>query len=107
MTTATTTPLKITGARGPARFDGATYDAAQDKVRLSAQAEMVFRHMKDGAWHTLEYLSLVTNASEASASARLRDLRKPRFGGHTVERRRHATRPGVFEYRLVVKNPGA
>ena len=106
MTTATTA-LNIPGAKGPARFDGATYEATLDKVRLSAQAEAVFRYAKDGKWNTLEYLSIVAGASEASVSARLRDFRKPRFGGHTVERRRHPTKAGVFEYRLLVKNPGA
>ena len=36
---------------------------------------------------------------EASVSARLRDLRKPAFGGHTVERQ--YVERGLFRYRVV------
>jgi hypothetical protein len=38
--------------------------------------------------------------SEAGISARIRDLRKPKYGSHTIERRATAQK-GVFAYRLV------
>ena len=50
--------------------------------------------------YTLAQIADDCAASEASVSARLRDLRKPRFGGHTVERRRRTQ--SVWEYRLEV-----
>ena len=82
----------------PARFDGATYSHDRDGTRLAQQMGRVRRYMADGAWHTLAQLADATEAPEASVSARLRDLRKPRFGGYTVERRYVSA--GLFEYRL-------
>ena len=83
-----------------ADHDGETYERALDKVRLNAQTRRVFDVMRDGQWHTLRGVALATGDPEASVSARLRDLRKPKFGGFTVERRRHAT-SGTFQYRLL------
>lgn len=81
-------------------FDGTTYEPAQDNARLSGQLRKVFLAMKDGGWWTLRDLARMARASEASVSARLRDLRKPRFGGWEVERRRVCA--GLYEYRLVI-----
>jgi hypothetical protein len=80
--------------------DGKTYDHERDGRRLSKQHNRVFAAMKDGAWRTLGALSAATGDPEASVSARLRDLRKERFGGHGVDRR-HAGN-GLFEYRLIL-----
>jgi hypothetical protein len=82
-------------------FDGVTYDPERDRERLKTLLERVFAYMLDRRWHTLAEIMTYCGGSEASVSARLRDLRKPRFGSHGVERRRHATRPGLWEYRLV------
>jgi len=81
-------------------FDGATFDPTRDARRLAAQHARVFEYLRYGGWHTLEAISKATGAPEASVSARLRDLRKPRFGGHTIEREYVAR--GLFRYRLVV-----
>ncbi len=81
------------------RFDGETFDVAQDGPRLSRQLAAVKGLMDDGMWRPLWVISVVTGASEASVSARLRDLRKPKFGAHTVERRR--VEDGLWEYRVV------
>lgn len=78
--------------------DGSTYDPAKDKQRLNAQTQRVYDVMRDGRWRTLRQLSDEAHAPEASVSARLRDLRKDKFGGHTVERRR--TDGGLWTYRL-------
>lgn len=83
-------------------FDGKTYEPLFDRRRLNSQHRLVFNIMQDGAWRTLYDLSQKTNCPEQSVSARLRDFRKQRFGGHTVERRR--VTGGVFQYRLVVKH---
>jgi hypothetical protein len=83
-------------------FDGTTYESQHDMARLSGQLLRVLVAMNDGRWRTLRELSAEADGSEASVSARLRDLRKPRFGARIVERRRRgqATR-GIHEYRLL------
>lgn len=66
--------------------DGVTFDPARDTSRLNRQALAVWRVMRDGQWHTLAELSGATGYPEASVSARLRDLRKRRFGSRRVDR---------------------
>ena len=81
-------------------FGGETFQPERDGDRLHAQLVKVFHAMKDGEWRTLAGISSETGAPEASVSARLRDLRKEKFGGHDVQRR--FVRRGLFEYRLLV-----
>jgi hypothetical protein len=83
-------------------FDGETYEAALDRDRLRRQLERVLRVMADHDWHTLHEIAAVTGGDpEASVSARLRDLRKERFGSRLVSRRRRGYElAGLFEYRL-------
>jgi hypothetical protein len=57
--------------------------------------------MRDGRWRRLTAIAIAAQAPEASVSARLRDLRKERFGSHTVERRYVAQ--GLWEYRVLPK----
>lgn len=78
--------------------DGETFDADRDEVRLNWQAQRVFACVKDGRWWTLHDLAARTGCPEASVSARLRDLRKWKFGGMTVERRNQGG--GLWEYRV-------
>jgi hypothetical protein len=82
------------------RFDGATFDVAEDGDRLRAQLQRVKRLMGDHAWRTLAEIEAATGYPQASVSARLRDLRKSKFGGLTVERRRVDGARGLFEYRV-------
>lgn len=86
---------------GGLHFDGATFDQERDGARLGEQMQAVFASMKDGQYHTLSDIARMTGAPEASVSARLRDLRKPRFGGHTVNRQ--YVRRGLFQYQLLVQ----
>ena len=80
-------------------FDGKTYEPALDHARLTSQLDRVRELMRDGQWRTLhDILVAVDGASEAAISARLRDLRKAKFGLFHVERRRVAG--GLFEYRV-------
>lgn len=83
------------------RFDGATYDHARDGARLNDQTRLVFALMQDGKYRTLAAISAQTGAPEASVSARLRDLRKARFGGHTVNREYLGN--GLYQYQLLVR----
>lgn len=89
----------------PETFDGDTFISTLDGDRLAAQLNRVRQVMLTrGGWFTLAELAALTGAPESSVSARLRDLRKPRFGSWTVERRRRGgvsqAKRGLFEYRV-------
>ena len=79
-------------------FDGATYDRERDGDRLGAQMKAVKDLMLASGWMTLPAISSRTGYPEASISARLRDLRKTKFGAYDVERRYVAD--GLWEYRV-------
>lgn len=79
-------------------FDGKTYDRLRDSARLAAQLATVRALMADGNWRTLDLIAIATGFPVPSISARLRDLRKAKFGGHKVKRRYVAR--GLWEYRL-------
>lgn len=89
---------RLPGLDGPR--GGQTYQPTKDRARLSKQADAVYGLMQDGRWRTLAAIAYHCAASEASVSARLRDLRKPRYGSHTVERRRRTQ--SVWEYRVEI-----
>lgn len=83
------------------RFDGQTIDEDDGApARLTGQALRVWDCVKDGSWWTLATLATAARGSEAAVSARLRDLRKPRWGAHTVEREHLGA--GVWRYRVIV-----
>ncbi len=85
----------------PPQFDGHTYDPALDEDRLSKQLGRVYDLMSDGCWRTLWVIQLKCGGSEAGISARLRDLKKAKFGSYTMEKRRVPNCPGLWEYRMV------
>jgi hypothetical protein len=69
-------------------FDGGTYDHHEDFQRLKGQMLKVYELMRDGSWRTLREIADAVGSPEASVSARLRDLRKERYGSFQVERQR-------------------
>lgn len=79
-------------------FDGKTYSPEHDRDRLSGQLEKVRDYMLEHEWVTLSELAKAVHGSEAGVSARLRDLRKERFGKYIVTHRR--VDGGLFEYRV-------
>lgn len=84
-------------------FGGETFVAERDGKRLKPQLEAVKEIMLDGEWHTIYELSAELAAREIPASdpavsARIRDLRKAKFGGYNVEREYVAD--GVWQYRV-------
>lgn len=84
------------------RFDGPAYDPTFDQARLTGQIERIWNLMRDREWRSLHEIAQQTGDPESSVSAQLRHLRKPRFGGHTVERRARGDRAaGLWEYRLI------
>jgi hypothetical protein len=91
------------GANDVARPGGETFDAAMDGPRLAGQLDRVKTLMLDGQWRTLRLIAYMVGGSEAGISARLRDLRKAKFGGYLVERRRKprvVPHAGLWEYRV-------
>ena len=105
MSTNAALPLfdRFSAAPGRRRFSGDTYDPAHDDARLSGQIARVFAAMKSGRWMTLSEIEAETGDPQASISAQLRHLRKPRFGGHDVQKRPRGDRDrGLYEYRLVI-----
>lgn len=88
------TPLVILGPR-----DGQTFEPKRDTVRLNEQAQDVFNFLSDNCWHTLREAHERTGHPEASISARIRDLRKLKFGGFKIEKR--YIENGLWQYRMV------
>lgn len=82
----------------PTKFDGKTYSADKDETRLKSQLETIRDLMLDGKWRTIATVAQKSGATEAGASARLRDLRKERFGKYNVEKRR--VDGGLWQYRI-------
>lgn len=87
------------------RFSGSDYDHDRDQPRLAGQLKRIFNLMADGTWRTLGEIEAATGAPQASISAQLRHLKKPRFGSHIVEKRhRGDAKCGLYEYRLIVNH---
>jgi hypothetical protein len=78
--------------------DGETFNRKRDRNRLDGQAFDVWLFMNDGLWHTSCEIEFETGHNWSSANARLRDFRKTKHGGHTVDRKNIGG--GVFAYRL-------
>lgn len=88
------------------RFDGTTFDANRDGKRLRKQWERVRDAMADGQWHTLQTIGAAAKIrSDASVSARIRDLRKTRFGGYVIDKEWVAG--GLWVYRLREPQPAS
>ncbi len=87
--------------------EGRTYDPLQDEVRLTSELWLTARFLACGDWLTIPEIRARIQTfygkqcSETGISARIRDLRKPEHGGHTVESRRRAgAGSGTWEFRL-------
>jgi hypothetical protein len=79
-------------------FDGETYIPKRDGTRLGRALGETLSIMQDGEWHTINEIASRVRCSSPAASARIRDLRKEKFGGYNVERR-HVSK-GLWEYRI-------
>lgn len=80
-------------------FDGRTFNETRDGGRLDKQLQAVKRYALDNpGWFTLKEMAYMAGAPEASVSARLRDLRKAKFGGYSVERK--YVERGLWAYRV-------
>lgn len=85
----------------PSLFGGITAKRALDDYRLKSLLHRVYRLMYDHRWRTLAEIQKEVGGSEAGVSARLRDLRKEKFGGHVIEKRRKGEgKRGLWSYRM-------
>ena len=84
------------------RFNGSDYVADRDDDRLTGQLKRIWRCMRDGTPRSLHEIATITGDPEASISAQLRHLRKPRFGGHAVTKEYQGG--GLYLYVLTVND---
>lgn len=82
---------------------GPAYEERIDKARIHGQLACLLALMRDGHWRSLSEIALSTGIPEASASSNLRHLRKARFGGYLVLKRRRTLQGGTWEYKLMTK----
>lgn len=83
-------------------FDGKTYEPERDHERLKGQLSRVYNLMRDGRWRTLDEIASQARGSVPAVSARLRDLRKAKYGSHVVGR--ESVGRGLFRYKLEVRS---
>jgi len=90
------------------KFDGRTYEEKLDSPRLTKQLERVREYMIGifPAWKSVYEISVALkelygeNFPTQSVSARLRDLRKKKFGSYVVDHKRREGKEhnGIWEY---------
>lgn len=80
-------------------MSGASSQLALDIDKQSTIRGKVLLLMLDHEFHSLEELERRCGGTVASVSARVRDLRKQKFGGYSVERVRVGT-TGLYMYRI-------
>lgn len=75
---------------------------------LASGTSLVFDVMRGGDWMTIPEIQIAVQEhprgryfSEATISARIRDLRKTKNGGHTVQRRLRNNTRNFYEYKLL------
>jgi predicted transcriptional regulator len=84
-------------------FNGADYVHHLDFNRLNTQMGRIFELMKDSQFRTLSEIEALTGYPQASISAQLRNLKKQKFGGHRLYKRRKGNlNIGLYEYQLIV-----
>ena len=86
-------PVKV--AAKPYTPDLATHQ------RIESQRAEVGRLMRDGKWRTVPEIAEALRyppASIPAIGARVRDMRKPKYGAHTVDR--NERKPWLFEFRV-------
>lgn len=78
----------MTRQRGPRfSYDDQGYDPALDRCPMTGQIRRLWAFMRDGQWRTLHRIALAIGYLESSVSANLRNLRKQKYGGFTVNKR--------------------
>lgn len=85
-----------------------------DATQLGAIRDLMLEVADRGKWLTLDEIAGITEFGEASVSAQLRHLRKPRHGRFRVEKRRRSNGEtesgrdtGLWEYQVLRPRDGA
>jgi hypothetical protein len=87
-------------------FGGDTFEEKRDGAALKHQIDVVRSLLLGGGWYTIAELTARFKertgklATEASISARIRDLRKTEHGSYNIERRARAPHKRLYEYHL-------
>jgi hypothetical protein len=71
----------------------------EEETRLGTQMAAVYKIMRDGQWHTPPEIMARVVGGTAAITARIRDLRKEKFGGFTIER--DYIERGLYRYRMI------
>lgn len=81
-------------------FDGRTFSEEKDGARLASHLTRVrdFLVTHQPAVFTLQEIAEACGGTEASCSARVRDLRKSRHGMYDVVSQRDASNPAIWRY---------
>jgi len=92
------------------KFDGVVYDEVKDFDRLTGQLKRVHEALSGERWRTVGEIQECIRRQEnivdpeCSISAQIRNLRKKRFGGWIIERRRRGGEDSaIWEYKIVTK----
>lgn len=83
-----------------ARYEGPV-DPKIDFDRLQGQTKRIHDLMIDGVYRTLSEIENITGDPQPSISSQLRHLRKIRFGGFILNKRRRNENGGTWEYQLL------
>jgi hypothetical protein len=88
------------------KFENLVYEVSQRQRVFDAIVKKPIqmkrnKYLRDGEWKSLDDLYLLTGDPIKSIGARLRELRKNRFGKHNVEHM-FFKRNGIHYYRLSV-----
>lgn len=88
-------------------FDGATYDRDLDHASLKSNLDAIRDEMlRNTAWRTADEIATAAGVDPRGAvKERIRDLRKPKFGGYDVEAERSPDNHRVWVYRIVGRLP--
>lgn len=70
--------------------------------RTKTRNKVLWTLMKDSKWRTLKEINESTGWPSASASACLRDFRKPQYGSNIVDKKYLGQ--GIYQYKLTVIN---
>jgi hypothetical protein len=91
-------------------FDSGVQLQPADHLRLGKQLDRIHAIVSDGQWYSVPDVRIAIQRRfgvqdpEPSISAQLRNLRKAKFGGLTIERRRVGN---FWEFRCVEVTPHA
>jgi hypothetical protein len=79
------------------RFDSGIVLTEKEQNGLTDQLDNIFNVLSDGLWHTVAEVAGIFGYQHTSVDAQFRNLRKEKFGGWNVARKKIG---GVSHYRI-------